>query len=693
MNIILLLIALTINICFAESKLLGTTLGQVNAGVAEFWGCEIGVRSYVVDFKPPLTSAYSKYHDKPCGYPPLIGTMMVCFTNLTGNTSEKYIEKLSMLTAEKCNEFSSFNYTAEFYKQQYYNATKHLVDYKDVKNLSQPIYSPLTTNVSKYYASFKYYKSYYANVDNSTYFAVGICGYFLALIIIGAIHNFCRETSVAKSINGTRIVKLFQRYIVFPTLLPGGKYYEAYGWKYFTILSPNRAQFLVDFVLMLLQIGFYGATYYHATHKNYLRFLADKTGIMSFGKIPLLILFAGRNNFLLWITGWSYNTFLHFHKTLSYWMILDAVIHSISWTILELGYYVESLKELYFACGVAATVIGCVMIGQSLHPLRCISYEVFLIGHIVLAIGFIAMCWNHCNILGWMEWLVAACCVWFFDRLVRVIRMCCFGIRTAKISVVGKDLIKVEVNKPTWVRHSPGHYYYVYFAGWNMWQNHPFTTVQEGDKLCTYIRVKKGLTQRVFETVSANGGKMEWKVCYEGPYGGNGSYMMKKYDDSLLIAGGSGVPGILDEASRTSEGKMVWIAQTLDSVKAYEMMLRNVKLDLELYITREQGSEKTMRLKELWGEAESEDTSSTDDKSNSATELEIKSCGQQVHAYYGKPNVAEIVDKYVRESPSSNVGIIACGPPKMMDELSHTMSLNVTKWDKSVDYYSEFQIW
>lgn len=36
------------------------------------------------------------------------------------------------------------------------------------------------------------------------------------------------------------------------------------------------------------------------------RYVADRTGIMSFYNLPLLWLLAGRNDFLLWITGWSY---------------------------------------------------------------------------------------------------------------------------------------------------------------------------------------------------------------------------------------------------------------------------------------------------------------------------------------------------------------------------------------------------
>lgn len=38
------------------------------------------------------------------------------------------------------------------------------------------------------------------------------------------------------------------------------------------------------------------------------RYVADRTGIMSFYNLPLLFACSGRNDVVLWITGWSYGT-------------------------------------------------------------------------------------------------------------------------------------------------------------------------------------------------------------------------------------------------------------------------------------------------------------------------------------------------------------------------------------------------
>jgi ferric-chelate reductase len=676
---------------------LHSSFREAGKGFPELYTCEDGVSSFTYDYKlPSQPTSSQRYYDVLCGYPPATGSIMLCSVYLKNSSNtDQFVTVLSKELSKICSKYSSYHYSSEFYENQYLNATQYYLPLNEINNISLPLYYPTIPN-PKTFTYYDYYYSYFWNIDSGTWFSAGIIGYFALLILIASIYNFSREIPLAKKLNNSKFLKLCQAYVIFPTLFPKGKFSEAYSWKFFSILIPNRIQFITDLFLFVLQVGFYSADYKYDDKTYKVRFIADRTGIMAFGKIPLLILFAGRNNFLLWLTGWSYATFLHFHKMLAYWMFLDAIIHSVAYTIYVLGYYVEDLKETYFACGVAATVLGGVIIGQSLYPFRKLSYEVFLVLHVILAIAFIIMCWYHCNILGWMEWLIAACCVWFFDRLVRVIRMAGFGFRQASLTVVGDNLFKIEVEKPSWVSHTPGHYYYIYFAGWNFWQNHPFTTVQEGNKLCTYVRVKTGMTKRIFNTLSQNGGKMQWKVCYEGPYGGDCAQKFKKYDDSLLIAGGSGVPGVLDSATRVNTGKMVWVVQTLASVNAYRPLLENIHADLDIFVTRESGTDRECSLGSLLDNNDLDDNSSSKDSSKELEDEKVvafKTNTVAVTVNYGRPDIQQMVTEYVTNSPSPNVGILACGPPQLMDNLRHVISKNVTNWDKSIDFFDEFQIW
>lgn len=678
----------------ADELYLKTTIGT-DSGAAEFWTCYEGIEDYVYDYTPLMLAEYSTYYDAMCGYPPAVATLLNCCFSLAEDKGDQFHDTVFKYAATSCKRYSSYHYSWTYYKDQYENGTKYYVPLDNIKNISLPLYAPTNANITAIEPTYVGYKNYYFNLDSGTWFSVGICGYFLLLIVISAIHNFSRKTAISKSINNSPFVKVLQKYIIFPTVLPNGKFAQAYGWKYFSLLFPNRIQFVTDLFIFALQVAFYCVDYrqnqgywFGPARTTWQRFLGDRTGIMAFGKIPLLILFAGRNNFLLWITGWSAATFLHFHKVIASWMALDALIHSCAYTAYSKGSYVSSLKQTYFACGVAATVLCGVILLQAFHPFRVWYYEYFLTFHVVLAIAFLIMCWYHCNTLGWMEWLIAACCVWFFERLLRVIRMFGFGWKTATISVVDENLMKIKVPKPSWWFHQPGTYSYVYFAGWIFWENHPFTTVIEGDNLCSYIRVKKGITFRVWNQLVANGGKMNWKVCLEGPYGGDCASKLKKYDEALLIAGGSGVPSILENAAQVSKGKSIWIAQTLKSVQVYHNLLAQVHTEIEIYITREQGTDKITTLSELTNLEEP-----TTESSEKESDIEKTTSSGGVNIFYGRPNMGELLDYNVRNASANNIAIISCGPPALTDEVRNIVSSNVTSWDKSIDYFDELEVW
>jgi NAD(P)H-flavin reductase len=674
-----------------------------NKGTAELNACTRGITDFTFDYKSKSRSkGRGASRDVWCGYPPAIGTVLLCTTEISVDQSEAYKDVIFKAVANSCKS-SSYHYDWEYYRDQYENATNYDIPLKSIANKSLPLYNPTHMNLKPLYGRYEGYRAFYFNLDSGTWFSVGICGYFLLLIVISALFNFARNIGFSKTANNSALSKALQKYVIFSPMAPNGKFAEPWGpEKWFPVLLPNRMQFIADVFLFALQVAFYCVSYrqdegnlFKTPSMAWQRYVADRTGIMSFGKIPLLILFAGRNNFLLWVTGWSYSTCLHFHKILAWWMSLDAMIHSVAYTMYVTS-YTRSLQSLYFQCGVAATVLCGVLLLFALPPIRKAYYEFFFATHVILAIGFIAMCWYHCRELGWMEWMIAACCVWFFDRLVRVIRMCAFGYRTAVLTVVGDDLFKVEVEKPFWWHHTPGTFSYMYFAGILFWESHPFTTVSEGDKLCAYIRVKKGVTLRVFNKLLKNKNQMTWKVCLEGPYGGEVPRALHKYEDTLLLAGGSGVPGIVEHAAKVNRGKLIWVAQTLQLVKAYKPLIANVKTDIEIYVTREQQADRTTSLAAFLNESDSDtSTDSNTDSSDKESEtglVKVHSSGN-VKIIYSRPNIQDLIDANVRDSPCNSVGIVACGPPKMMDEIRNTITNNVTVWDKSVDYFDEFQIW
>lgn len=131
--------------------------------------------------------------------------------------------------------------------------------------------------------------------------------------------------------------------------------------------------------------------------------------------------------------------------------------------------------------GIVVTVLVCAMLVLS-HPyFRRLSYEVFLILHIVLTVFGIAGCWYHVN-LKWGfnfydNWLYAACAVWFFDRLMRVLRVAKNGVRCAIVTDIGPHHVRVDVQGRRWAS-KPGYVAYGYFptlSPLRPWENPHFS--------------------------------------------------------------------------------------------------------------------------------------------------------------------------------------------------------------------------
>ena len=65
-----------------------------------------------------------------------------------------------------------------------------------------------------------------------------------------------------------------------------------------------------------------------------LRYVSDRTGIISMANFPLIWLFGMRNNLVIWLTGWDFGTYNNFHRWVARIATVQAVVHSVGYTIL-----------------------------------------------------------------------------------------------------------------------------------------------------------------------------------------------------------------------------------------------------------------------------------------------------------------------------------------------------------------------
>lgn len=203
---------------------------------------------------------------------------------------------------------------------------------------------------------------------------------------------------------------LLKRYITVPATF-NNRCSQPFGW----CTVPTRVQTLTIFAFVLLNIVLCsinyrltdGNLYWPTQREQLLRFVSDRTGIISLINFPLIWLFGMRNDTLIWMTGWGFGTYNNFHRWVARVSTAQAVIHSIGYTIMiceskffthwivhglltSLGDGLKSfwkyLHKHYFWNGELATILMCALLAFSVYGLRRSHYEIFLTLHILVSV-------------------------------------------------------------------------------------------------------------------------------------------------------------------------------------------------------------------------------------------------------------------------------------------------------------------
>ncbi|ODV85467.1 hypothetical protein CANARDRAFT_198580 [[Candida] arabinofermentans NRRL YB-2248] len=650
-----------------------------------------------------------------CSYPPATGSFLLCLADQADNSTESREAAFEEFTDKCLVSGGKGNFSLAKMEKQYENATSNYLTSVEAKNITE-LYLPVRPSTKAVHNYKIQYHAFYKNLDTATYYGSALLGYFALVMIISTIFNFLGKVGLLNKIKGPMINK-FRSYVTMPALLPSGRYTQPYRvFKVFSALLPNRLDSLICLGFTIMHIVIWCKDYglnseedqvvFTSRYQQSVRFIADRTGVIAFAEVPLIVLFAGRNNILTFFTGFSYSSFIQFHKLVSRFMFLGAVMHSACYTIREvsLGKYVSILRNLYFRCGIVATVLCGMIMLFSTHPFRNYYYETFLYTHILMVVVFIAMCWYHCRNFGWCEWIIAACVIWFLDRVLRVVRVFSFGLHKAELKLLDEEVFKVSLKKPSHFHFKPGQYAFVYFSDPLLWfQSHPFTIMADGeDRLAFYIKAKRGITAKMIRSLKANNGSLQRTITLEGPYGHSAS--LQKYDSSLLIAGGSGFPGPLNHAqnlAKTDSNKpvrFVWIHQSMDKIQEFMpllMDLKESKVQVDVYLTRDKpDSEKVRDLSESASDIDcSKHSSSEETSSEKKYSSEESDYMDYISIKYGRPDVEEIVKSELAKLEGGSLAVLACGPPIMADNLRHITAVASSTSTSRIDYFEELQTW
>ncbi|KAG5982147.1 hypothetical protein E4U55_002253 [Claviceps digitariae] len=429
--------------------------------------------------------------------------------------------------------------------------------------------------------------------------------FWTAVVAVGAanrlmlaVSRFLHRYRLYKSTNSFETGMWLKRHITIPATF--GYRAAAEVWCG-TIPLRIQTLTLVAFVVMNLLFSIYGYKitpvnfYFPSETKQILRYVSDRTGIISFANFPIIWLFGMRNNAAIWLTGWDFGTCNNFHRWIARIATLQAVVHSVGYTVLafEEGgweYFAGYWTHMYWVVGEVATVVMCALLACSVYWIRRTNYELFLILHIVMSIVVLVTMLGHVSIFNGeydaLFWVPVF--LWIFDRAMRVLRIVFFNPSTkptvaAALYSPETNIVRLEIPcRVQAYKAQPGTYYYLTILDdKRFWESHPFTVASVGDgsasstktlceqvpllepsdtavagdehrdtatkttpgvtKLLTFlIRPYDGFTGRLRDLAAAASPRpASMRVLVDGPYGHH--QPLHLFDQVVFIVGGSGV--------------------------------------------------------------------------------------------------------------------------------------------------------
>lgn len=586
------------------------------------------------------------------------------------------------------------------------------------------------------------------NLKRGEWWGSGLMSFWAFLVLISSIEHLGSRFFPNFSMRCKRIMarnpvaRLWRKYVTMPAL---------FNQKHTNRVTlggtiPTRFESIVLFVyFVLIVIGectnynyYKENTFWKEKKLQISRYVGDRSGKITVFMINTVYLFAGRNNFLLWLTGWKMSSFYTFHKWIGRMTIVSSFVHTI--TMLINSYWIKKIhtRKLtsWWRWGSVAMVCGGIMLIQSLPLIRQRFYEVFLYGHIILAIFFLVGVWIHVEPFGDGPFAYSVAAIWCFDRFVRILKMSQFGLRLAHIRSAGSDCLTMTVPATGTIKQpTPGSFGYVYFLeGWTFFQSHPFSVIHESNGDIKFlIRVKDGITKQLSNRLLKQPEQdLTTRIAIEGYYG---EYKTAyAYDEVIMVGGGNGVVGLYEyvkdianrkknETSSVKFIKFYWTIKLWDNIEWLEPELMKLQefdfVKPIVYVTRSEFRNDNGHESNV-----SEDNRISSDGSQNELEIEenelkdsndvlkaetkvkenivgitnidkIESKFSHVEFRTSRPHIPQLLHDDIQKSdPNDNICVLSCAHNAMCDDVRRTISFEVGEPRSGrIDLVELLQIW
>lgn len=605
------------------------------------------------------------------------------------------------------------------------NASEHAVNATLDPNFD-PLalyYKPVILKPKKIVLAYESAWGRFGNYNYGTWYGVALICYWAVVFLVAGLCNlaYFLFPSFVKSLNG-RVTKLFRSYVSLPAF---GRRTHAHHKSFLGAIEwlvPTRLESILVIGYWIMLLCFNVTNYTLQTPNLYWpksksaemgRKIADRTGFMSMYMMPLLVLFAGRNNFMQWLTGWSYSRFMIFHRWISRSVTLLVLLHAVGMTYngKGIGKYDKRNKEEYVRWGYVGFVAMCVMCFHSLLWFRRHLYEIFLLSHIILAVFFIVGGWIHTADDKVEQFYITCTAIWVFDRVVRLCRLASFGVREATLQLRANETIKVTLPRPAYWKPFPGCYAFIHFLRpTHFWQAHPFTIVDsavDSDTITFYLKVKGGVTHGLYRYLSKQPNQTaKVRALVEGPYGQRSA--VDRFDNSVFLTGGNGVPGLyyeaMDIAKRPNLGKRVrfyWVIRHYRSIEwFYDELLKMKDANVEpvIYVTQPDVGlidpffQDTESLSEE--ELEKREEKKEDVINNESKDYvhKLKNKLSFIEFRHGRPHMESLIDTEIKEADGP-IAFVTCAHTSMVDDARHCIAQQIPGSKHRIELFEQIQGW
>lgn len=327
--------------------------------------------------------------------------------------------------------------------------------------------------------------------------------------------------------------------------------------------------------------------------------LGVRAAWLAVAQVPLLILLAGKNNLIGLVSGVSYERLNVIHRWVSRVLLFMVILHVI---FLHLAWNAYGLMQLEYSTdsciptGYATFVILLWMNLSTIAPIRNLSYEFFVVQHIITFFGFIIAVMFHLpsTALYSRVYIYIPIALYLIDRIIRSARFAWNNVRPGHATLTALDggVTKVCVQSKAIKKWTPGSHVFLSIPKLGPGQSHPATIASipssHGGELVFLLKGHKGFTSRLLRKAtnssttllptkedsakSSSTSVQETHIALiDGPYG-NSHNDFGSFDTVLLISGSTGttftLPILLDLAARSQKAKLpvkrvvfIWIVK------------------------------------------------------------------------------------------------------------------------------------